>query len=525
MRKPIRTVLSATISLGLLASLAVVVSVPAYAASPAWAGQGHRLSAAAERLVYLRTHPEAAAKLAISSGSPCKAEASTTGNVQVNCRQEDGTSAQNTQSETSVAAVGTKVVVGFNDSLVCCTALNLSGYSVSKDGGKTFMDQGDLPWKSTVQPIGDPAVASDPAGNFYYASLALSGTSPTASSRIAFYKMATGSSVFKLMSVPVNVGDSSVFFADKEYLAIGIDGAGLEHFYITWTYFSTVVASPIKLTDSTDGITWRTTLISGSSACAQGSNPVPAGGTLYVSWLAGCQAPQGNVFMATVTVSTATVTKTTKIAAIKGAGDKQVACRNASDIREVIETSVGQDARIFEMPSTTIDANGVLYAIWNDRPAGVGGSNSNSTRIFLSYSKDGNTTWSVRVKISGSVSSTAMLDRFQPWVTADATGLHAMWYHRVAGSPTDMVQADKEDLTLATATTPPIAGPETMLSTVTFPIVQTNPNQDPVIANCYMGDYNNIVSASGKRYVTWGDNRVVSSSPAENQPDVFLQVY
>src|SRR3982074_1363456 len=109
MRMPMRAVLSATVSLGLLAGLAVVVSVPASAAPPAWAGHGHLLSAAAERVVYIRTHPAEAARPAINSGTPCKAETSTTGNVQVNCRAEDGTSSQNTQSETSVAVAGTKV--------------------------------------------------------------------------------------------------------------------------------------------------------------------------------------------------------------------------------------------------------------------------------------------------------------------------------------------------------------------------------------------------------------------------------
>lgn len=52
-----------------------------------------------------------------------------------------------------------------------------------------------------------------------------------------------------------------------------------------------------------------------------------------------------------------------------------MACNNAQDLREVIETQTGRDARNFEMPSTTIDQNGVLYAVWNDRPGGVGGGN------------------------------------------------------------------------------------------------------------------------------------------------------
>ncbi len=48
---------------------------------------------------------------------------------------------------------------------------------------------------------------------------------------------------------------------------------------------------------------------------------------------------------------------------------------------------------------------------------------------------------------------------------------------------------------------------------VSFPIVQTNPQQDPVISFCYVGDYNNIASNGTERFVTWGDNRNVAQSP------------
>jgi hypothetical protein len=251
------------------------------------------------------------------------------------------------------------------------------------------------------------------------------------------------------------------------------------------------------LTDSTDGVNWRTTMVSTADACAQGSNPVPAGGTVYVPWVqsvpAGCTIANitaANAMMATVNVASETVANRTVIRPINGSGDKSVACNHAFDLREVIETAPGHDARKFEMPTTTIDANGVLYAGWNDRPAGVGGGNANATRIYLSVSRDGNQTWSASQVISGRVSRQVMSDRFRPWITIDGSGLHAMWYQRVAGNPVDLIQADKEDLSLATASTDPQPGAETAISSVAFPIVQTNAQQDPVISFCYMGDYN-----------------------------------
>ena len=146
-----------------------------------------------------------------------------------------------------------------------------------------------------------------------------------------------------------------------------------------------------------------------------------------------------------------------------------MACNNAQDLREVIETQTGCDARHFEMPSTTIDQNGVLNAVWNDRPGGVGGGNTNATRTFLSFSRDGNKSWSRPQQISGSLITTTMNDRFQPWITADSTGLHAMWYERVPGTSVDLIQTNKEDFSLATTLTGLTSTGEVKLSAVAFP--------------------------------------------------------
>jgi hypothetical protein len=192
------------------------------------------------------------------------------------------------------------------------------------------------------------------------------------------------------------------------------------------------------------------------------------------------------------------------------------------DFGEVIQTAPGHDIRLVELPSTTIGSNGVLYAAWNDRPDGLGGPPSNSTRIYLSFSRNGDRTWSKPQVISGPVSNRVVTDRFQPWITADASGLHAMWYQR-AGT---QIQTDAENLSLATASAGPRPGPEVRVSTVRFPVIRTNPNQDPVISTCYMGDYNNIASANETQYISWGDNRnvVKTTLGVEHQPDVFLAI-
>ncbi len=505
---------------------------------PGWYLPQNHVSAAGEALAGILTgrlnRPST-----VNAGTPCPAGPSATGNVQVTCLAEDDGSPQNTQSETTVVAVGNKVVVGFNDSLVCCVpAINFSGYSVSNDGGKSFTDMGDLPWSGDVQPIGDPSLATDDQGNIYYASLAYQGH--FTKSQIALYEMPAGTNTFRLLSVPVDVGNANTFFADKELLSIGRDAQGKRHFYITWTFYAhSFVQGPVMLSDSTDGVHWRTTQLSAPDTCAPttpGSHPVPAGGTLYVTWeqfdIAACttdpHVTSGTQFTAAVDVASATVTRVTTVARVQGAGDLLRPCGFAD--LEVIETAPGLDSREFEAPSSTLDANGTLYLAWNDRPAGPGGGFANATRTFLSYSTDGAKTFSPPQVISGPLSTEFMNDRYQPAIVTDSSGLHAMWYERVqnpSGGP-DLLRTDKEDLTLATPTAAPVGSGETPLSTVPFPINQTNPNQDPVIAACYMGDYNQIASNGSRRFVSWGDNRNVVTTAAgvtESQPDVFLQSY
>ncbi len=494
---------------------------------PAWASH-NQLSGAAVTAARILASPRSLSSLAAGVPQGCRAERSPSGNVMVNCLAEDGQAPNNTQSETSEAVLGETVVVGFNDSLVCCKQLDFTGYSISRNGGSSFVDKGVLPLFAHNQPIGDPAVAAGLDGSFYFASLSLSGLTASGHSMISFYRMAPGQSRFHLMSVPVDVGSQAKRFADKEYLAIGRDANGHQHFYITWTLFTSAVPSVIMLTDSTDGVHWHTHAVSAANGCSQGSNPVPAGGTVYVSWeqmvQAECTAQNPNPhqmeMMAAVHVATGAVLRRTLIAPVLGSGDAIVNCNGPTDFRNVIETAPGHDVRLFELPSTTIDQNGVLYAAWNDRPGGIGGPPSNATRIFLSFSRDGDRTWSKPVVISGPVSSRVVMDRFQPWITVGGGALRAMWYERVGNG----VQTDAETLSLATASAGPTPGPETRISTVRFPIIQTNPNQDPVISNCYMGDYNNVAFGNGSTYISWGDNRnvVQTTQGTEHQPDVFL---
>ena len=172
------TVLAAVVLAGGSALAAATASAGVTGSSgggftPGWA-RHTQLSGAAMTLAHILESPNLSVGQA-KTPQGCPAEHSFSGNVMVNCLAEDGQAPNNTQSETSEAAIGKTVVVGFNDSLVCCKQLNFTGYSVSRNGGRSFVDKGNVPLLPHVQPLGDPSVAAGTDGSFYYASLATSG--------------------------------------------------------------------------------------------------------------------------------------------------------------------------------------------------------------------------------------------------------------------------------------------------------------------------------------------------------------
>src|SRR5213592_2935798 len=83
------------------------------------------------------------------------------------------TTAQDTQSETTLTAISNKVLVGFNDSgsHVPVSNNHFTGFSRSSDSGASFTDKGTLP-ASVIGDAGDPNLAVDKGtGDIYLSTL------------------------------------------------------------------------------------------------------------------------------------------------------------------------------------------------------------------------------------------------------------------------------------------------------------------------------------------------------------------
>src|SRR5258708_21782971 len=127
-----------------------------------------------------------AAKEAVTSPTEPPADSGPVPLSPAAARQVNGpdplTTQQTTQSETSIATSGTgssaKLVIGFNNSRICCAfpgLFRLSGFSFSVNGGATWTDGGTIPnppGGGFAATIGDPAGVFNPGtSKVYYSTL------------------------------------------------------------------------------------------------------------------------------------------------------------------------------------------------------------------------------------------------------------------------------------------------------------------------------------------------------------------
>jgi hypothetical protein len=174
-------------------------------------------------------------------------------------------------SETSIAAWGDYLVAGWNDGLIFPDSPGASGYGYSIDGGRTWTDGGLLPATAPALTSGDPALAADHQGNFYYASL-YSPDGDRSSLSVHRGRFENDSLVWGPPVMPVIPTPSD--FLDKEWLAVDPESG---YVYLSWTRFDPAGGSRIEFVRSYDrGATWspRLQLTSSSVAGVQGTRIV-----------------------------------------------------------------------------------------------------------------------------------------------------------------------------------------------------------------------------------------------------------
>jgi hypothetical protein len=421
---------------------------------------------------------------------------------------------QTTQSEVSLAVFGDNIVVGWNDSSICCVdgATRFSGYGTSNDGGITFTDRGVIPAPTGIDLFGDPSVVADSEGNFYYASLGARGTL----SGLGVAKSTDGGQTFPVIR-RADVNPTNAVFQDKEYLAV--DASATSPFrgnlYIAWGSFGTINVD-IDFARSTDGgLTWSSAIaINSGGVLRQANGAVPAvdrAGRIYVVW---------EDFRPGLPTGSAIFINRSDDGGVTFGSDRKVAdvspIGSSENCGEETRPTLNGSIRVTEFPTIAVDASGGphdgnVYVAWNDNRSG-------NPDILFARSTDGGVTWSTPVRVNDDATTT---DQFMPAMTVDASGvIYIGWYDRrldpINNRLIDVFSVRSNDGGVT-------FGDDTRITTVSFDVPPLNPNFDPGVAPCYMGDYNGVTADPADPtavYGGWGDNRdLVGARP---DPDVFF---
>lgn len=440
-----------------------------------------------------------------------------------------------TQSETSIATFGTYVLFGFNDSNGINEAdtdlSNLSGVAFSSDSGVTWCDCGNLPKGNYQGLFGDPVIAVDLNGMFYYGSLA------TDNSGASVISVSTGQvdPLTKVLTISnpitVGIGEAAERFQDKEWIAVGTDktNPGAQALYTTWTDFgdtsSTIRFSKFTTNANPSQIIGSKTIVNAVSNefTVQGSFPViDSAGNIYVFYEFFDpnipNAANRSIRMVRSTDGGATFNTDSPIIVafpVTAASTSTAGCNRPSILVEEIPDPPPTRRRAIrtnEFPHAAVAPDGTLYVVWND------GKNLSTTGIdiYLAYSTDGGSNWSTPVQVTNTTTH-----EFFPSVIFNC-GKVNIQYSRFNDTNNEGGVGDRTFALFKKSFT--VAGgfsPESMVSTTFSPVPITQPNFDTHINACYMGDYNQIIAGpGGTLYHSWGDNRFMIDGA--NNPDVFF---
>lgn len=309
----------------------------------------------------------------------------------------------------------TSIIIDPKHPNIMVAAANINSYYYSSDTGHTWTEK-SLYSESGVW--GDPALAVDTSGHFYYFHL----SNPSSGSKID--RIVCQKSLDKGMTWTngTYTGLNGTKKQDKQWCAID---KKTNTIYITWTQFDNYgTANPndssiILFSKSTDtGHTWSTPIRINKVAgdCMDGDKTVegavPAvgpSGEVYVAWA----GPNGIVFNRSLDQGKTWLNKEITVDAMPTGWDY----------------AVPGIFRANGLPITTCDLSngpnrGTIYINWSDQRNGA-----TNTDVWLAKSADGGKTWSKARRVND---DTSKRHQFFTWMTIDQSSgyLYFVFYDR-----------------------------------------------------------------------------------------------
>lgn len=426
-----------------------------------------------------------------------------------------------TESETNHAVFGSTVVVGYNSSVQFAslgTNFNsFTGFAFSTNGGTSFTDAGFLAPPTGFVLMGDPAVAVDRLGNFYFASLGVTDSQTLAGSRVLVARSTSinPSVTFGTPAVIPGVLNNGSSFQDKELIAVDTSGGPFDgRVYVAWSEFASIFSSSAQVlvtsSTSTSPLTFAaTTALSPADVLHHGAMPaVGPNGEVYVAWT---RFPAGNAEIHVVKSTNGGANFVNPDAA--DPNPTKTAVTFPATAGEM--TSGGINIRTRSFPYIAIDnssaahpTRGYVYIVFQANP----GQGADRSDIFFIRSTDGGVTWSAPRCINKAPAAqinpdSTLNDNWQPSISVSpATGqITVTFYDR-----RDDAANTKIALYRAVSTDGGMTWFNSQASSVSF---TPSTGYDPPIQPDYMGDYNGSFADANNVYMSWGDTRNKCAPP------------
>jgi hypothetical protein len=464
-----------------------------------------------------------------------------------------------TQSETSIATFGRSIVATYNTSAgihlipnpngpgLVFDRIQLSGFSVSTDGGKTFKS-GFFPGVDGVPfSFGDPSVDVDRRGKFYFAQL---GQDALGNFGVTVNTSKSSDDQLRWNNAVVVALDDG---ADKEWLAVGPDPFHKErdNTYVTWSSFQQT-GIELRFAKSTDGgATWtsKTIFAPGSDNdpthpqnALSFSNPVvdKSTGRLYVPFAHFSNSDTDFIQMlisddagATFQFATfniqgaldATLLPIVQPGELTECGATLVA-PNTFAVNLRLTLHAGADVggsltrlrrfvnatRLIAQPAIAA-RDGVVYLAWNTSTSPFFGDPNGTSKIMFVRSNDGGTTWTKPTQVS----SLGDPHHVHPSLTIGDSSeggdnsVNISYYTQHSDTSLDLVMSSSQDggRHFFADRTVAISSTSFALPPTNIPIPSTsNPfavtNYDRNIQPCYaLGEYQSVKQTNGNIYVLW----------------------
>ncbi len=413
---------------------------------------------------------------AFSSGPPLPRQ-----NVRVNDPTQDEVG--HTNSESSIAVRGPRIVVGFNDA-----SSSYSGYAFSTDAGASFIHR-RIPDPGDGFTAGDPVVAFGPNGEVYYSTLTVVAGGQVSS--IGVSKSTDGGATF---GAPVNAAASVADYnqvQDKPWLAVD---AGTSKFkgnvYLSWTYFAQTGETFILFSRSTDGgATWSSpgALTPVDKVGVQNSTiAVAPNGDVYVAWEDGHLSPDG-IFVRRSTDGGATFAKAVAVATFP----------------PLSLLTGGGGVRATSYPTLAADGTGGVHVAW---AAPAASSTADRSDVWYARSSDSGATFSAPVKVNDDATDTSQAF---PAIAASPDGTVALrWTDRRNDPANDALTDVYAALSRDGGRT---WGPNVRVTDTSWVYGPV----DRAYSTGYHGDYDGLAYDAGTFYVSWSDER-------GSDPDVYF---